>query len=82
MGVGPVNSLKVYECACGCHTVSLYWNHKKGQITCPYHTRMVYLALEEIKLCLIKHGIKLLSCVINPVITHRLRIKSVGTKPE
>jgi len=82
MGVGPVNSLKVYECTCGCHTVSLYWNHKKGQITCPYHTRMVYLALEEIKLCLIKHGIKLLSCVINPVITHRLRIKSVGTKPE
>uniref|UniRef100_A0A673G3M5 Protein sidekick-1-like n=1 Tax=Sinocyclocheilus rhinocerous TaxID=307959 RepID=A0A673G3M5_9TELE len=35
MGGGPRNSPKLYDCAvstCGCHAVSLYWNHKKGQI--------------------------------------------------
>ncbi len=54
---GHLTPQKLYDSAvsaCGCHAVSLYWNHKKGQITGCYDPRMVYLALEEIQICLIK----------------------------
>ncbi len=83
MGGGPLNSPKLYDCAvnvCGCHAVSLYWNHKKGQITGCYDPHMVYLALEEIQICLIKFNIKLLSCEMNTVIVivHRLKIKGLA----